>query len=112
METNSLISIAGFEDKPGAEGKFIKWYDEVHIPMFLKSKNLKKVTRCQRLKNDDKYPEFMTIFEFDNEQAYEEHRRNPVIGDAAKDAIDRGWAKQGQEPRWKVQYKVVKTWSK
>ena len=45
MADKPVINIVGTRCQPDDDAKFNKWYNEVHIPMLLKCKELKGVTR-------------------------------------------------------------------
>ena len=109
MQINSVINLSGSNIKPGTEDNYYKWYDEVHVPMLLKFPGLKGVARYQITTPDDKYPNSLAIFEFENEQAFETYLNSPELAEAHQDAISRKW---DREARWRVQYKVIKTWRK
>ena len=118
MKANSVIHIVGLQCKPEAEEKFNKWYDEVHIPMMLEFKELRGVTRYELLKPvswvnypDVKYPEYLTIYDFDSEEAAEAWEVSPELAKGRKEQSET-WAEPGYDRMWRVRYKALKTWKK
>ena len=112
MEKNTVMNLSGFHIKPGEEHEFFKWYDEVHIPMLLKFPGLKKVSRGEIAKGDDKYPFFLTVFEFEDSQAFDRYVKSPELAEAHQDATERSALKNDREGMWRVQYKITRTWNK
>lgn len=113
MEFNSVINIVGTNCRPDQEEKFNKWYNERHIPDLLKFKGLRKVTRYKILTPNSQpevnYPNYLVIYEFENQQAYEAYEASPELAEALKEA-DETWADDRFERVWRVQYKALKTW--
>ena len=111
METKPVIHVVGTECPPEAEEKFDAWYSDRHVPDLLKFKKLRKVTRFKALKPDREYPMFLTLYEFDSRQAFEEYFTSPERATAAED-----FAKIQKElnasVKWSVQYETIKTWQR
>ena len=111
METKPVINVVGIQCQPEVEEKFNTWYNQTHIPMLLKFKGLRGVTRYKILKPSEEYPEYLAIYEFDSRQAFEEYQTSPELA-AALDEMQEIWRGEGWERKWRVQYEVMKTWRK
>ena len=111
MEAKPVIQIVGTDCPLEAEEKFNTWYNERHIPDLLKFKKLKRVTRYKNLHPDGEYPKFLTIYEFENRQAFEEYDTSPEQTTAREDWL-RISKETGAEVVWRVQYEVIKTWQR
>ena len=71
MENNGMINLRWFDCPPEVEEKFNKWYNETHIPMLLKSGQIENVTRYRRIGDDKTFPKYLTIYEFEDLEAFE-----------------------------------------
>ena len=111
MGSKSLINIRGIQCPPEVEEKFNTWYNEVHIPMLFKNKGIKRVTRYKRLSADEGYPNYLAIYEFDSQEAFDAYNAGPELAAALKDMQDT-WPKGDFELRWRVQYEAIKTWQR
>ena len=109
METDSVIHIVGVHCRPDQEEKFNKWYNERHIPDSLKFKGVRRVTRYKILTPDIKSPKYLTVYEFENQKAFEAFEASPERAEAMKD-INETWGEDRYELMWRVQYKVLETW--
>ena len=111
MKNAPVVNVVGIRCQPQAKEKFLKWYDQTHVPLLLKFKGLKKVTRYKILKCDEAYPEHLAIFEFENEQAFVAYESSPELA-AASAEMRETWKDGGWDRMWRVQYEFIKTWSK
>jgi hypothetical protein len=117
MEPNGVISIVGNQCRPDQEEKLTRWYSEKHIPDLLKFKELRKATRYQLLYSglvypgypEVKYPKYITIFEYDNQQGFDAYQASPELAEAGKD-VRATWEQDPFERVWRVQYKLLQTW--
>jgi len=69
MAKARVLNIVATECVPEDDANFNKWYDEVHIPMLFKNKNLKKVTRYKVATQKGEKPRYMAIYEYDTREA-------------------------------------------
>lgn len=111
MKPYSVLHIVGIECRPGLEEKFRQWYTEVHVPMLLKFPGLKAITQYQITKPDKKYPIFLATYEFDSVEAFDRYELSEELAASRKQA-EETWAEGDQEIKWRVQYKVVRTWQR
>ncbi len=108
---NPVVNVVGIRCQPGQEKKFVKWYDEVHVPMILKFKGMMKATRYEIIKRADAYPEYLGVFEFESEEAFEAYEKSPELA-AAQAEMKQTWPNGGWERMWRVQYRSEKKWGK
>jgi len=106
-----FINIVGTRCHPDDEAKFNKWYDEVHIPLLLKFKGLKKVTRFKAAYEPKEYPKYLTIYEFNTKADYEGYQKSPELA-AARAEMAETWKARPFEMTWRVQFESLKTWKK
>jgi len=111
MENKPVINVVGMRCQPEVEEKFKKWYDEIHIPMLLKFKGLKEVNLYKILKVSEGYPEYLSISEYDNQEAFAAYETSPELA-AALEETRETWKDGGWERIWRVQYETMKTWRK
>ena len=111
METKPIIHLVAADCRPEHEAKFNKWYNDIHIPMLLKFKGIKKVTRYKITKEAKEYPKYLTIYTFESQKAYEEYEASPELT-AAREENRETWKEGGYEIKWRVQYEPVKNWER
>ncbi|MFC1963959.1 antibiotic biosynthesis monooxygenase family protein [Chloroflexota bacterium] len=105
MSERRAIQIVQIECQPEAEDKLNKWLDGVHIPLLLKFKGLRKVTRCKALKKEREY---LVISEFDSPEAQEAYQTSPELA-AAREEGKETWKVKGYEVKSRMQYEILNT---
>lgn len=111
MDEKTVVNVVGVRCQPELEAKFNKWYHDVHIPLLLKFDGLKEVTSYKILHDNDGYPNYLTIFKFENQTAFENYEKSPELK-AAKEEKAETWSSQSYENKWRIQYEELKTWRK
>ena len=111
METKPVIHIVGTRCRPENEEKFNKWYDEIHIPMLLRFKGLKAVTRYKITHEAEEYPNYLAIYKFEGQEAYEAYETSPELAAAMKETRET-WKEGDIQLKWRVQYEPMKTWER
>ena len=111
METKPVINLRGTNCLPEVEETFNTWYDDTHIPMLLKSGEISEVTRYGRIGDDEKFPKYLVIYQFENLAAFERFEASPE-GAAAIKEVKSTWPAGGYESKWRVQYEATRTWKK
>lgn len=111
MPSHKLIQIVASESTPEKEAKFNKWYTEVHVPMFFEYKGLKQVTRYQLKGEDKNCAKFLSIYEFDTEEALADFPKSQAFAKAVVDFEDKKET-VGFTPRWAGVYERIKTWER
>jgi len=109
METRPIINIIATQCQPEDEEKFNRWYDEIHIPLLLKFKGIKGVTRYKIINETEEYPTYLTIYEFESQKAYEAYETSPELA-AAREEMTETWKEGKFEIKWRVQYEPIRTW--
>ena len=111
METKPIINMIATRCRPEDEEEFNKWYDEIHIPLLLKFKGMKGVTRYKIVKETEEYPTYLTIYNFESQEAYEAYTNSPEYA-AAREEMNETWKGREFDIVWRVQYKPLKTWQR
>ncbi len=94
--------MVGTQCAPDLEAKFNKWYDEVHIPMLLKSKLLLSVTRYRLAPGTEgDYPKYLAIYEFKDQAAFKAWESGEEMRNA-REGKRVSWADRSFETRWRV----------
>jgi hypothetical protein len=111
-----VIGIVAVDCRPDQEEKLNKWYSERHIPDLMKFKGLKKATRFELIPAkaspgypEVKYPKFITIFEYEDEEGFKAYSASPELA-ATQPDVKSTWEKDPYKRVWRMQYKVTKTW--
>jgi quinol monooxygenase YgiN len=110
MASKLVIFIVGTTCKIKDDAKFNKWYDEVHIPMLMKSRYLKGVSRYRAVGNVGDPPRYVAIYKFANMQDFEAHQASPEL-DAARKEMRETWGNEA-EVTSRVHYELVKEFNK
>jgi len=111
MKANSAVLLLGLECPPEVEEKFNEWYSE-HIPVMLKFPGIKAASRYKITEANEKYPNYLAIYEFENQQALEEYETSPERAAALKH-VSESWPEGiPYERRWRVTYRALKVWKK
>ncbi|MGA2400718.1 MAG: DUF4286 family protein, partial [Syntrophobacteraceae bacterium] len=77
MNGAAIVYMVGIECKPQYEREFIVWYDETHVPLLLKFKGLKGVSRYKLSTGNGGYPAFLAVYEFSSKEIFEEYVKCP-----------------------------------
>jgi uncharacterized protein (TIGR02118 family) len=110
MPGKSIVNVVTTQCQPEDAVKFNKWYDEVHIPMLLKSKKVLGVARYQAVAEKGKPPRFMATYNFASMKDFEDFGKGPEMDDAKKD-MQATWG-QKVEVTSRVQYELIREWKK
>ena len=111
MQERPVIHVTATQCKPEVESKFNRWLEETHIPMLLKFKGLKGVTRYKTIYETEEYPKYLTIFTFASQKAYEAYETGSELA-AAREETKETWKEGGIKVIWRVQYQPIKTWAR
>jgi hypothetical protein len=111
MQNKSVILMIGAECPPELDEKFNKWYNEKHIPIELKAEGILGITRYKlsSVKVDQQeYPAYLAIYEFENINALHEFWSGPVLA-AAREEMKETWADRMFDLKWRVVYEPIWT---
>ncbi len=111
MAKAPFINVVGTRCHIDDEAKFNKWYDEVHIPLLLKFKGLKKVTRYKAASPSDQYPAYLTIYEFNSKKDFDAFQQSKELAEVRKEQADT-WKSRNFEMVWRMQYEPHKVWER
>jgi hypothetical protein len=111
MKNKPVIHISGIYCPPELDQEFNIWYDQVHVPMTFKFMGMKRANRYKRVGDDTKYPDYLSIFEFDDLKVFKEYLESPELADALKE-MESSCLSGGYERRWRVQYELIKNWER
>ena len=109
MADRPVINIVGTTCTPADEEKFNKWYNEVHIPMILKSKKVQAVARYKVTGETSDRPRYIAIYKFASRKDLEDMEKGPEFGDAIKEMRET-WG-QKIEVSSRVIYELIKEWT-
>jgi hypothetical protein len=109
MSINQVINIVGTQCQPKDEEKFNKWYNEVHVPMLMKTKKIIGVARY-KLIGATGLPNYIALYKFANQKDLEAFMVSPEREAAGKEMRET-WGKE-IEVTSRVQYELVKEWGK
>ncbi|MDO8568192.1 MAG: DUF4286 family protein [Dehalococcoidales bacterium] len=118
-----MINIVGTECLPEVEEKFNKWYNEDHAAVLIKFPGLLKITRFKMIEKQNPhdtiqkfnthYPKYITIYEFESEEAFHAYDVSKEYAEAHKKLVET-WGSTVREfnTRWRVQYEPIAFFSK
>ncbi len=95
MANNSVIYIVGTQCQVKDDAKFNKWYNEIHVPMLMKSGKVQSVSRYKVIGNPDDPPRYIAIYKFANLTDYEAHEASPKVA-AARKEMRETWGKDAE----------------
>ena len=100
-------------NEPSAEkeAEYNKWYNEKHIPMMFRFKDLKKAGRYRLTGENKQCSKYLAVFEFENTEDMEAFYQSPEFAAAVKD-FDEKWKDGGFIDKWGASYELIKTWEK
>jgi hypothetical protein len=105
-----IINIVSTRCQPDDDTKFNKWYNEVHIPMLFKAKEMKSVARYKVVGEAHGQPTYVAIYKFNSLSDYEKFGKGPEMA-AARKEMNESWG-QRIEIASRVQYELIKEWEK
>jgi len=111
MAKARILNIVATECLPKNDAKFNKWYNEVHIPMLMKFKGLKKVTRYQLTGDKKESAKYLAFYEFDGKEALEAYLKSPEFA-AGIGEMQETWKDGGFDIKWSAVYEPIKTWER
>jgi uncharacterized protein (TIGR02118 family) len=109
--SKSVFNIVATECRPEDEAKFNKWYNEVHIPLILKYKGIKRAGRYRQLGDNKEQPKYLAFYEFESKEALEAHQSSLELA-AALDEMKETWKDRPFEIKWMAPYEPIQTWER
>ena len=106
MPSKQIINIVATQCQPVDEAKFDKWYNEVHIPMLMKSKHLKGVTRYKSISEVSKSPRYIAIYKYASIDDFNAFNKSAELAAALKE-MGESWGNK-VELMSRIQYELIK----
>jgi len=106
MADKQIIFIVGTQCQVKDEAKFNKWYDEVHIPMLMKSGKVMGVSRYKVVGKPGEALRYIAIYKFASMKDFEAFEASPELA-AARKEMQETWGSNA-EVTSRVQYELVK----
>jgi hypothetical protein len=107
----TALSIVATECRPQNDTQFNKWYNEVHLPLFMKYHGLKKAARFKKLDPDGPIPTYLAFYHYATQEDMNAISSSPEFGAAIKDMLDT-WKDNEFETKWAASYEKIKEWLK
>ena len=111
MAKPRVLNIVATVCAPKNEARFNKWYNEVHIPMLMKYKGIKKVTRYKIIDEKSEKSRYLAVYEFDDKKSLAEMPKSPEFK-AAIEEMQSTWKPEGLDIKWALSCEPLKTWGK
>ncbi|MFA5308859.1 MAG: EthD family reductase [Dehalococcoidales bacterium] len=109
MSKARIVNLVVTECDPAREAEFNKWYNEVHVPMLLKFKGIKKVTRYKMIEEKSQKPQYLAVYEYDTQKDLDSLPQSPEFK-AAIAEMQGTWQGKGFEIMTTASYEPLKTW--
>jgi hypothetical protein len=108
MSDQPIINIVTTRCPPADDARFNIWYNEVHIPLLMKSKKLKAVARYKQIGQGGTGPAYVAIYQFASLKDFQEFGSGPEMAAAGKEMRE-SWG-QTIEIMSRVQYELIMEW--
>lgn len=114
MTSNPVIWTVGLQCRPEDEATFNAWYDDIHVPMLLRSGHVAKVTRYKLASQTYDVapgaitcPTYQTVYEFEDQDRFEAWMRGE---DRAAAGADKSatWAGRPYDVIWAARYDLIR----
>ncbi len=112
MAKERIINIVATECPHALEEKFNKWYNEVHIPMLMKFKGIKKVTRYKVMDDDKAKGNYVAVYEYDSKEDLAALNNTPEFKAAIEEMNDTQSKGLKFGIKWGMACEPLKTWGK
>jgi quinol monooxygenase YgiN len=109
MAKARIINVVATECTPKNDAKFNKWYNEVHIPMLMKYKGIKKVTRYKIFDDKAPKPKYLAIYEYDTKEALDGINKSPAFKEAIAE-MQETWKGEMFDIKWAMSGEPIQTW--
>jgi len=111
MAKTRIINCVATSCAPENDAKFNKWYDEVHVPMLMKYKGIKKVTRYRIIEENAPKPKFLAVYEYDTKEELDGLNKSAEFG-AAIAEMQETWKGNMPDITWAISCEPIKTWER
>ncbi|MFC1873799.1 hypothetical protein ACFLYX_00685 [Chloroflexota bacterium] len=101
----TVLHMIGSNFNPAKEEEISIWYTTHHIPLIFKGPAT-RYELCQRISDDNAFPKYIAIYEFESEKVLNDYLRSPLPGEAHEDL--RSWRERGDiTDVWSINYKLI-----
>ncbi len=111
MAKSRIVNIVATECPTAEEAVFNKWYNDIHIPMLMKFKGIKKVTRYKVMEDVKEKCRFLAVYEYDSKEEMAALNASPEFK-AAIDEMNGTWKDKKYALTWAMGCEPIKTWGK
>jgi antibiotic biosynthesis monooxygenase (ABM) superfamily enzyme len=111
MDNTRIINIVATECSPEKDAAFNSWYNDIHIPMLLKYKGIKKVTRYKMIEDNAQKLKYVAIYEYESMNELTNLSRSQEFRDAIAE-MQQSMLKMGFEIKSTFSYVPLKTWER
>jgi uncharacterized protein (TIGR02118 family) len=109
MAKAKILNIVATECPPEMDARFNKWYNEVHIPMLMKYKGIRKVTRYKTVEAPGAKPKYLAVYEYDSQEALSGQFASPAF-QAVREEMEQTRKTLTFELKWALSCEPIKTW--
>ena len=111
MEKKEILHFSGIDCFSEHEETFNEWYDNTHIPMIFRFKGMNRATRYRKIGRGQSYPKYLALYEFDSLDVFRDYQESDELSEAMEE-MRNFWLTKGYDRMWRVQYEMLKRWSK
>lgn len=109
MAKTRVLNIVATECAAKDDANFNNWYNEVHIPLLMKYKGIKKVTRYRILDEKTKKSRYIAIYEFETKKDLDGLPASPEFKTAIEE-MQSTWQGETFKIKWAVSCEPLKAW--
>ncbi len=111
MAKGMILNIVATECSAENEARFNKWYNEVHVPMLFKFKDLKKVGRYRLTGESKGQAKYLAIYGYESKEALDTFFKSPEFA-AAIEEMQGSWKDGEIDVKWTATYEPIQTWER
>lgn len=111
MAEGMILNIVATECSAENEARFNKWYNEVHVPMLFKFKDLKKVGRYRLTGESKGQTKYLAIYRYESKEALDAFFKSPEFA-AAIEEMQGSWKDGEIDVKWTATYEPIQTWER
>ncbi len=93
------------------EQRFNEWYNNNHVPILMKNKDIKKVTRYKVNGEAPNGGTYLAIYEYDSAEARAAEHDKPAFQEAMAE-MQQSWPQGGVDIKWMGTYDPIKAWER
>jgi hypothetical protein len=101
-----LVLIVASECDAEVEDDYNAWYNDVHLPMFMKYEGLKRTSRYQLGSDSPDCARYLAFYEFETPEALAGFTESEAYAEAVRD-FDAKWKNGGFHGKWAATYRLL-----